>query len=100
VIDFEKEIAITTDGVQRILPAGGSVALTPGESITLPPYCYHKFWGEGGRVLVGEVSMVNDDNKDNRFSESVGRFPKVEEDEPPLYLLVSDYERYCRNVYG
>ena len=68
--------------------------LEPGESITLVPRCYHTFWGEGGRVLVGEVSLVNDDYADNRFFEPVGRFPDVEEDEPPLYLLVNDYRRY------
>jgi D-lyxose ketol-isomerase len=93
-IDFEKAISITTDGVQRVLPAGGSITLTPGESITLPPYCYHKFWGEGGRVLVGEVSVVNDDHHDNRFADQIGRFPAIEEDDLPLYLLVSDYAQF------
>ena len=68
----------------------------PSESITLAPYCYHKFWGVGGRVLVGEVSKVNDDNTDNRFLEPVGRFPAIEEDEVPLHLLVNDYGRYYR----
>ena len=52
------------------------------------------FWGEGSRVLVGEVSVVNDDTVDNRFLAGVGRFPTIEEDEPPLYLLTEDYARY------
>ena len=47
-------------------------------------------------MLVGEVSRVNDDRVDNRFLEPVGRFPSVEEDEPPLHLLVGDYFRYYR----
>ncbi len=68
--------------------------LGPGESITLPPRCYHAFWGVGDRVLVGEVSLVNDDAHDNHFYDPVGRFPAIEEDEPPLHLLVTDYERY------
>jgi hypothetical protein len=50
----------------------------------------------GERVLVGEVSKVNDDHTDNRFYEPVGRFPAIEEDEAPLHLLVNDYERYYR----
>lgn len=98
-IDFEGEILISIDGVEKNLPAGGLVTLTPGESITLPPFCYHKFWADGGRVLVGEVSMVNDDHDDNRFAESTARFPMIEEDEPPLYLLVTDYEKYARKLH-
>lgn len=90
----DTDVTLRLDGVQRTVKAGGSVVLHPGESITLPPYCYHKFWAEGGRVLVGEVSVVNDDHRDNRFCEPIGRFPQIEEDEPPLYLLVNDYARY------
>ncbi len=87
-------VTVSTDGVVRTVAAGSVIALSPGESITLPPYCYHKFWGADSRVLVGEVSTVNDDSADNRFLEPVGRFPTIVEDEPPLYLLVGDYDRY------
>ena len=52
---------------------------------------YHQFWAENGTVVVGEVSLVNDDNADNRFYDSVGRFPAIEEDEPPLHLLCNEY---------
>jgi D-lyxose ketol-isomerase len=34
---------------------------------------------------------VNDDKVDNRFYEEVGRFPEIEEDEPPLHLLTHEY---------
>ena len=44
--------------------------------------------------MVGEVSLVNDDDTDNRFLEPVGRFAEIEEDEPPIFLLRDDYERY------
>jgi D-lyxose ketol-isomerase len=87
-------VTVNTDGVMRTVPAGGTVTLSPGESITLPPYCYHAFWGSESRVLVGEVSTVNDDSSDNRFYETVGRFPAIEEDEAPFYLLVYDYPRF------
>lgn len=89
-------VTVSIDGVEHTVAAGGRVVLHPGESITLPPYLYHKFWGEAGRVLVGEVSVVNDDKSDNRFFEPIGRFPEIEEDEPPLYLLCTDYPRYYR----
>ena len=87
-------VTVSTDGIVRTVPAGGVITLSPGESITLTPYCYHEFWAEGGRVLAGEVSTVNDDSSDNRFYSGVGRFPDIKEDEAPLYLLVNDYERY------
>jgi D-lyxose ketol-isomerase len=92
------EITVSLDGVARKVSAGGTVELSPGESITLPPRLYHAFWGEGGRVLVSEVSMVNDDRTDNRFYESIGRFPHIIEYEPPLHLLTMDYAKYYRGL--
>lgn len=92
----ETDITVSLDGVVRHLKAGDTVRLGVGESITLPTGLYHEFWGEGSKVLVGEVSKVNDDANDNRFFEPVGRFPEIEEDEPPLHLLVGDYGRYYR----
>ena len=88
----DDEVIVYTDGIRRQVPAGGIVTLDVGESITLRPYCYHAFWAEGEPVLAGEVSLVNDDQRDNRFYEAPGRFPAIEEDEPPLYLMVTDYD--------
>ena len=87
------DVQFKTDGVKRTVRAGGKVVLTPGESICLEQGMYHRFYGEKGKgkVLVGEVSMVNDDNSDNCFYEEIGRFPDIIEDEPPLHLLVGDY---------
>jgi D-lyxose ketol-isomerase len=90
----ESPVSVSVDAVERTLAPGGKVVLSPGESITLQPYCYHRFWAEESRVLIGEVSLVNDDDTDNRFYESLGRFPEIEEDEPPLYLMVKDYYQY------
>ena len=67
------------------------MSLNPGESITLTPNLYHSFWAEDGRVLIGEVSLVNDDSNDNCFLNPVGRFPSIIEDESPIHLLVGDY---------
>ena len=87
------EVAVSTDGVERRLPAGSIVRLTPGESITLTQRLYHKFWGEPGKgkVLVGEVSAMNDDTADNRFLDPLGRFPAITENEAPFRLLCSEY---------
>ena len=64
--------------------------------VTLPAYCYHKFWGANGTVLVGEVSAVNDDDTDNRFLETLPRFAAIDEDEPPYRLLCNEYAKYYR----
>lgn len=88
-------VSVSIDGVRRTLEAGAVVSLAPGESICLTRGLYHRFWGEG-KVLVGEVSQVNDDFSDNRFYEDVGRFPSIDEDEAPWRLLVSDYAEKIR----
>jgi D-lyxose ketol-isomerase len=94
----DRPVVLEQDGCRVEKPAGARWVFEPGESVTLPPYVYHRFWGEpgGGPVLVGEVSRVNDDHKDNRFFEAIGRFPVIEEDEPPWHLLVGDYARWFR----
>ena len=88
------DVTVSLDGVEHTLKAGAVVTLGTGESITLPTGLYHKFWGADSRVLVGEVSTVNDDHTDNRFLDPVGRFPQIEEDESPLHLLMGDYAAY------
>jgi len=92
----DKPVLVKTDGIIRTVPPGGAVVLEPGESICLEQGMYHRFFGEKGKgkVLVGEVSAVNDDSSDNRFHERIGRFPEILEDEKPLHLLVSDYFKY------
>ena len=92
-IDPKAPVEVPSDGIRKRLRAGGRLALSPGESVTLLPGVWHAFWGEQGDVLVGEVSTVNDDLTDNVFRDAIGRFPDVEEDEPPLHLLVGDYDR-------
>ena len=95
---LDTDVTVQMDGVRTTVKAGGTVTLHPGESVALPSRLYHKFWGEPGKgtVLVGEVSRVNDDQIDNRFLDPIGRFPTIEEDEAPLYLLYNDYARYCK----
>ena len=111
------DVEIQVDGRHYKVPAGSVIRLTPGMSMTNTKKLYHAFWGgEGhGKVLVGEVSQCNDDSKDNRFYEpvdrmpylgaikdadtsdkvrffdSVGRFPEIEEDVEPKYLLCNEY---------
>ena len=85
-------VKIFSDGRCYTVPAGETVVLKPGQSLSLYPYYYHEFViPEGGPVLIGEVSMCNDDNTDNRFLKPLGRFPTIEEDEPAYRLLCTEY---------
>lgn len=92
-IDYESDVTVYTDGRKYTVPAGTQIRLTPGESIHIQQYLYHDFSVEPGTgsVLLGEVSECNDDNNDNRFNPSAGRFPAIEEDEPPYRLLCNEY---------
>lgn len=92
-IDYESPVTVHTDGRCYTVPAGTRIHLTPGESITVTQRLYHDFTVETGTgaVLLGEVSRCNDDNTDNRFHPPMGRFPAIEEDEPPYRLLCNEY---------
>ncbi len=89
----DTDVTVFSDGVRFQVPAGSDVILQPGQSLTLYPYTYHEFLvpPDETKVLIGEVSMCNDDNTDNRFHDPIGRFPAVEEDEPPYRLLCTEY---------
>ena len=85
---------VRCDGITRAYGPGDKLRLAPGESVTLMPGDWHAFWGEGGDVLIGEVSTVNDDLTDNIFVDPIGRFAETVEDVTPTHLLVSDYDRW------
>jgi D-lyxose ketol-isomerase len=97
-LDTLNDVVVSVDGVRTTIKAGGTLKLTPGESVCLPQRNYHKFWGEKGKgtIFVGEVSRVNDDYVDNNFYEKVGRFADIEEDVAPLHLLYGDYKNYYK----
>jgi D-lyxose ketol-isomerase len=89
----DTDVEVFQDGYRYTVPAGQKIILHPGESLTLYPYCYHEFVipEDSSTVLIGEVSMCNDDNTDNRFLKPLGRFPSIVEDEPPYRLLCNEY---------
>ncbi len=63
------DVQVYKGGRSFLVPAGTQVRLDPGESISIYPYLYHDFEVVPGisPVLLGEVSMCNDDENDNRF---------------------------------
>lgn len=89
----DTDVKVCKDGRSYYVKAGTQVRLDPGESITIYPCLYHDFEVVPGTgpVLLGEVSMCNDDQNDNRFYQPIGRFPKIDEDESPYRLLCTEY---------
>lgn len=82
---------VNINGVPSEVYTGSTVVLEAGERITLTPGIYHEFWAEAAPALIGEVSTANDDATDNIFANpDIGRFPGIEEDDPPLVILISE----------
>lgn len=81
-LDMQRSVSVAVDGRQRTLKPGETLVLNPGQGVCLPPTLYHRFWAENALVMGWEISMVNDDKRDNRFLEDSGRFPMIQEDEP------------------
>ena len=92
-VDFSKNSIVYCDGIKRVIPAGGILELLPGDSITLTPNLFHRFWAkeEDDILVLGEVSSVNDDKTDNYFNDPAQRYSTIEEDEPSKYLLCNEY---------
>jgi len=91
--DRSTPVIIHKDGRALTISPGEPIEIRPGESLTLYPGCYHEFTvrPEDKYALIGEVSMCNDDEADNRFEKPTGRFPAIQEDEPPYRLLCNEY---------
>ena len=92
--DPKASIVIYRDGERYEIAAGETVEITRGNSITLTPYIYHRFYTKpgSGDLIIGEVSKINDDNIDNVFANPQERFCEVEEDEARYRLLVNEYK--------
>ncbi len=86
-------ITVFCDGIERRVDAGVTITLGSGESITLPPRLYHSFYAVEGDCIIGEVSSLNHDATENCLKEPQPRFPAIDEDEPPLRLLCTEYPR-------
>lgn len=91
--DFTKGVRVLRDGTYYDAAPGEIIEITTGNSITLEPGVYHRFFAKTGcgDLLIGEVSKINDDNTDNVFAKVSDRFCAVIEDEPRYRLLVNEY---------
>lgn len=91
-LDETGDVHVYMDGILKTFPAGSVVEVKKGDSITLTPGLYHRFYAkrEDGDLIVGEVSSINDDRTDNHFLKPGERFNKIEEDAPARHRLCND----------
>jgi hypothetical protein len=84
-------LRLQVNGEWRDVPPGKPLFLMSGERVTLTKGVLHAFWSDSGYAIAGEVSTANDDAHDNYFEDKrVGRFSKINENEPACVKLVSD----------
>lgn len=85
------KLTLSINGRPKLIVSGEIIELQPGWRVTLPQGVYHEFKPTTAECIIGEVSTANDDVHDNYFvNPIVGRFPEIQEDEPPVVQLVSD----------
>lgn len=90
--EIQGDVRIKVNGAYRTIPSGSTVRLDAGERVTIVPGIWHEFFPESDECIIGEVSTANDDLHDNFFSNTeIGRFSEIEEDEPAIEKLLSEY---------
>jgi D-lyxose ketol-isomerase len=86
-----KMVQVKINGKPHQVESGAFIDLHSGWRIKIVPGIYHEFLPLTEECVIGEVSTANDDKNDNFFvNSSVGRFPEIDEDEPPVVRLISD----------
>jgi D-lyxose ketol-isomerase len=83
------------DGVRRSFEAGQVFEIPHGQSMTIVPRLYHRFWAkdEGAVLVGGEISTISVPKTDNHFGGDARRFVPIDEDVEPRYLLNIDYAK-------
>ena len=88
---LDKPLRIPVNHEERVVSSGTIIELEAGSRVTLVPGVYHEFYPVSEECIIGEVSTANDDLHDNFFvNPRVGRYPGIEEDEPPIWRLISE----------
>ncbi len=90
----ESEVHVPLDHAPHTVHSGSIIRLEAGSRVTLVPGVYHEFYPLSDECIIGEVSTANDDLNDNIFVDpEIGRYPGIDEDEPPLLPLLSEPQR-------
>ena len=91
--DLTRPVRLYRDGELYEAAPGEIIEIAVGDSITLEPFVYHRFFAKPGcgDLLIGEVSRINDDATDNVFAVPRNYFRPIEEDAPRYRLLGCEY---------
>ena len=90
-VPMPDSFTVPVNGEPAGIRAGSPIVLAAGSRITLAPGVWHTFWPFTAECIIGEVSTANDDVRDNFFLDpGVGRFPRIDEDEPSAVRLIAD----------
>lgn len=83
------------DGVRHAFAAGEILQIPHGQSVTIVPRLYHRFWAkeDAGVLVGGEISTISVPRTDNHFGGDARRFVPIEEDVEPTHLLNIDYAK-------
>lgn len=89
----DRDVDVQIDGIWHHLPAGGSIVVAPGETITLPGELSHIISvPEGGEdTIMLETSTANNDSNDNIFPFMTPTSVPVEEDAAARYQLLDEH---------
>jgi len=87
------DVNVAVDGIWHSLPAGGTVTISPGETITLPGNLSHIISvAEGGPdTIMMETSTANNDRSDNIFPFMTPTSKPVIEDAKARYQLLDEH---------
>jgi hypothetical protein len=89
----DKDVDVQVDGIWHHVPAGGSIVVNPGETITLPGELSHIISvPEGGEdTIMLETSTANNDSNDNIFPFMTPTSVAVDEDAAARYQLLDEH---------
>jgi D-lyxose ketol-isomerase len=86
-----QSLRIPVNHEERAVSSAAIIELEAGSRVTLVPGAYHEFYAVSDECIIGEVSTANDDLHDNFFvNPAIGRYPGIEEDEPPILRLIGE----------
>ena len=80
-VSRDRPLRIPVNHEEQVVTSGTIIDLEAGSRVTLVPGVYHEFYPLSEECIIGDNFFVNP---------RVGRYPGIEEDEPPILRLISE----------